>query len=346
MDAFVTRTKRGQTAESAGLSCTAPGSPSPAKKRRTKGTRRQDALRDEDTPARRETADLWGAGTQAGVVWSHVVDRIVEDASDARILGTIRALLSLAMASRLTHDVIQVKRIRVDVLTVIGHEYSGDRCDVITVACVVTPLSAAATPDMRTRMVFPMYKGTECGVALWIPHEGDSGSRYWYRARTGLLCDRLVGGDDKRRREDHGDHTLLGLTRHRRQKCQCLDAHHSEQQPRQWHRCERLVALPDSQHFLDQARQRTPPARIVGPPNDACAQGDLGDGNENDQRDADGRDSDDDNNAEEEEDSDNSDDEEYGWGKWRPRDNRAWSMWFQCDYRGRLHLYEVVVRLE
>lgn len=343
MDAFVTRTKRGPTAESAGLSSAAPGSPSPAKKRRAKGTRRQDALRDEDIPIRQETVDLWGAGTQAGVVWSHVVDRIVEDASDARILGTIRALLSLAMASRLTHDVIQVKRIRVDVLTVLGHEHRDDRCDVVTVACVVTPLSTVAAA-MSTRMAFPMYRGTACGVALWIPHEGDSGSRYWYRARTGLLCDAPIGDDDDEHRR--GDRTLLGLTRHRRRRCQCLDAHPSEAQPRRWHRCERLVALPDSQLFLDQARQRTPPARIVGPPDDVCAQRDAG---ENDQRDTDGDDDDDDDdnaNKEEEEDSDNSDYEEYGWGKWRPRDNRAWSMWFQCDYKGRLHLYEVVVRLE
>lgn len=339
MDAFVTRTKRGSTAESAGLSSAAPDSPSPAKKRRTKGAWRQDALRDEDTPTRQETVDLWGAGTQAGVVWSHVVDRIVEDVSDGRILGTIRALLSLAMTSRLTHDVVQVKRIRVDVLTVIGHEYRGDRCDVITVACVVVPLSAAAATS--TRMVFPMYRGTECGAALWIPHEGDSGSRYWYRARTGLLCDGLVGD----RREDHGDHTLLGLTRHRRQKCQCRDARRAGAVPREWHRCERLVALPDSQLFLDQARQRTPPARIVGPPNDVHAQDGSEDDDENDQRDTDGADDDDDN-ADQQEDSDNSDYEEYGWGKWRPRDNRAWSMWFQCDYRGRLYLHEVAVRLE
>lgn len=380
MDDFVVRTKRkapeNPTGSSNGLDDKAASSRLKNRVARKRPRALPASAHNPATPS-----PLWSDGVQAGTVWSYVIDALIDRVPPSRIVRVIRTLGALSVVSRLVHDVLHVKRIRIDVLTTISQD---EGCDSpskpITVMCSAVPLARAG---LRRKLVFDLYTDTDYeGVSLMVAHGMFASERHWYRARTGLLCRRPADNlCEKAARygneTDSVDEGGVGRI---------------EDDRLFWPTCERMIEMPLSHLLWDEiVWTNKAPWKDEGdePPKDpiddrkgcdlesddnqdedrlnsAHAEkdddkggtrrdalngvvdgdddGDDGDDGDDSRDSPDDRDDDsgDDQDDDDDEDEDRHDDE---FGKWVSFADGRWSMCIFHDYHSRMSLYKVSVRL-
>ncbi|AVK75891.1 hypothetical protein pkur_cds_258 [Pandoravirus kuranda] len=386
MDAFVVRTKR-KAPENSPTPFSASGDKTPTaysqgrvtpKRPRATSSTLRAAVDGPSVPS-----SLWSEGVQAGTVWSYVVDALLDNVPLSRIVRVIKTLGALAAVSRLLHDVLHLKRIRVDVLNSIS-QYEGRESPSkpVTVMCSAVPLALVGT---RRKLVFELFTNTEHeGVSLMVAHGLYTTERHWYRARTGLLCRRTtddlckkaaqtVDGIDDDDDDDDSDGT--GDESARRHEDGRLF----------WPKCERMIEMPLSHILWDDIRwtnkapwkddndkednHGNPPKDPIDDHQKGCdlegdedrdeerhdttrAEKDVGRGSPvNVGPDGDGANGDnggddwDDNDRDDGDDDDDDDDHDDEFGKWLSFDDGRWSMCIFHDYRGRMSLYKVSVCL-
>ncbi|AVK76952.1 hypothetical protein pmac_cds_264 [Pandoravirus macleodensis] len=387
MDAFVVRTKRKAPETPAAPNGFDDGTARSCSKDRVAPKRSRAAPRTLSAPTgdtSSASSPLWSEGVHAGTVWSYVIDALLDNVPPSRIVRVIKTLGALAKVSRLLHDVLHLKRIRIDVLTSISQGEGNDSpSKPITVMCSAVPLALAG---VRRKLVFDLFTDTNYdGVSLMVAHGMFTTERHWYRARTGLLCRHTLDKLCKKTAHD-GQNTDDDTDDE--------DVDRVEEGRFLWPKCERTIEMPlshllwdemdwtgkapweddadgkddDGDHSKDSAGDRKGGGDLKS---DAYQNDDHRDGARDEKDDGqsvthqgaigdfdgddgidnvnDDVDDDDDNEDADQGDDDEDDDDEDRhddeFGKWVSFADGRWSMCIFHDYRGRMSLYKVSVRL-
>nr|UMO79593.1 hypothetical protein [Pandoravirus aubagnensis] len=384
MDAFVVRTKRKAPETPAAPNGFDDGTARSCSKDRVAPKRSRAAPRTLSAPTgdtSSASSPLWSEGVHAGTVWSYVIDALLDNVPPSRIVRVIKTLGALAKVSRLLHDVLHLKRIRIDVLTSVSQgEGSDSPSKPITVMCSAVPLALAG---VRRKLVFDLFTDTNYdGVSLMVAHGMFTTERHWYRARTGLLCRHTLDKLCKKTAQD-GQNTDDDTDDE--------DVDHVEEGRFLWPKCERTIEMPLSHLLWDEmdwtgkapwkddadgkddddghsknATDDRKGSNLKGDVDrhDDHSKGahdktnnakkneqnviqqdadDDGDDNNHDEYNVDyDEDDDEDEDDEDDDDEDRHDDE---FGKWVSFADGRWSMCIFHDYRSRMSLYKVSVRL-